>query len=89
MKTMTITETPFRTLGDEELSEVSGGRRHHCCRRRRDRDLERSEGGSGGAGDLDSLLQMILQGNLAAIFQFVIGDGNTVTAGVSQGNLAR
>ncbi len=88
-KTSALDVNPLRALDDEELSAVSGGhRRHHHCHRRAPEHEDGGSGGYGGMGGLDWLLQMISQSNTAAIFQFVFGNGNTVSAGVSQTNVA-
>jgi hypothetical protein len=83
----------LRTLDDAELGAVSGGHHHHHhhhCHERSEHEDDGGSAGSGGAGSggAGSLLQSLLQGNMAPIIQFVIGNSNTVTAAVSQANLA-
>ncbi len=83
----------LRLLGDEELTAVSGGHHHrhhrHPCHRQTGGEVAPRGSASGAAGgDLLAMLETLLQSNTAAIFQFVVGNGNTVTANVAQGNLA-
>jgi hypothetical protein len=84
----------IRTLGDEELGEVSGGH-GHCHRRRHGHPHEiqpaaaEPSGGAGELGGLASLLQLLTQVNMGAIIQLVFGNNNTVIAGLSQNNVSQ
>jgi hypothetical protein len=78
---------PLRTLGDDELSEVSGachGHRRHGHRRHGSGDDQ----GFGGAGGLAWLTSLLQQFNTSSIIQIVTGDNNTVVAEVAQSNAA-
>lgn len=81
----------IRTLGDDELGEVSGGH-GHCHRRQHGHRHEiqpaasEPSSGPGELGGLASLLQLLTQVNMGAIIQLVFGNNNTVIAGLSQNN---
>ncbi len=89
----------IRPLGDEELSEVSGGHgwgwRRHAHGHRHDIQRAPAEPAGGGMGDLGglgglgALLQLLTQVNMGAIIQLVFGNNNTVIAGLSQNNASQ
>ncbi len=94
--------TSIRTLGDEELTEVSGGhggiwRRHaHGHRHMMQPAAADPAGGGmaqpdglGGLGALGQLLQLLTQVNMGAIIQLVFGNNNTVIAGLTQNNASQ
>jgi hypothetical protein len=80
-------EQPLRTLGDDELSAVSGA----CHGHRRRRHQHHGQSGDdqfGGAGGLAWLTALLQQFNASSVIQIVTGDNNTVVADVSQINAA-
>ena len=85
-KLKTRNEMSLRTLDDEELSTVSGGYGHRRHRYRAAAAHHEPAAGAGDMGGLSALFQLFMQTNIAPIFQFVLGNGNTVTANVSQSN---
>ncbi len=91
--------TSIRSLGDEELTEVSGGHggywRRHAHGHRHPMQSASADpsggglaqpGGMGELGALGQLLQLLTQVNMGAIIQLVFGNNNTVIAGLSQNN---
>ena len=88
-KTSAPSETPLRTLADDELSEVTGAchGHHRRHRRRHDEDLQQAGGQDQG---LLALLSLLQQSNTAAIFQIVIGNSAPVnlSALVAQASVA-